>query len=283
MRLAVITAFAVCASALTVRANLLVNPDFSGWTNPNRPTGWFVEDTTKARVEQATNPVRSAPYAVKLTRRVAGTGNNAGIIQYVAVSPNLDYTLSVWFLDDDVNASGGCGISWYTQDTTFISSTTNAYTDSAIRTWQKVVKTATAPATAALAKVYFRVYGFTGSPAGGVVYLDDASFVQGSGVTEDKFYPAAQTCRLRISPNPTPGQTVMQVTLTQREQVKLAVYDLTGRIVSSVFSGVLNAGSHSFSWKAIDLDNKPLSNGLYFVLMSDASDKVAVAKLLIER
>lgn len=282
MRLTIVV---LCASALTLPtwANLLVNPEFTTWTNPNRPTGWFVEDTSKTRIEQSANPARSLPYAVKLTRRVSSTGNNAGIQQYVPVSPNLDYTLSAWFLDDDVNASGGCGISWYTQDTTFISSTTNAYTDSAIRTWQRVVKAAAAPSTARLAKAFFRVYGFTGSPAGGIVYLDDASFVQGSGIKADEVTAGRSALGLCARPNPSLGHTVLNVTLPRSANISLEVFDLTGTLVSSVFSGRLDAGTHLLPWNATDRAGARLTTGLYFAVLTDGHGNTSVSKLTLER
>lgn len=79
---------------------------------------------------------------------------------------------------------------------------------------------------------------------------------------------------LSVSPNPCAGSAVFGVNLPVAAAVELAVFDIAGRRVSTVFSGVLGAGTHSFP---CSLD---LAAGLYLVRAS-AGDHVAVSKIII--
>lgn len=244
-------------------ANLLRNGDFAEWSGIY-PVGWLVEDTTKARVERGTDPVRSAPAAAKITRRVEGTGNNAGVKQLVPVTGGQDYTLTAWCFDNDDNAAAGIGISWRAADTSYISHSGTAYSDSAVRTWQRVFKTAAAPSNAVYADCLLRVYGFSGSPAGGVIHFDDASFVQGAGAVEEPARQPGLAC-VSVRPNPVSGPARVNLVLARAGQVAVAVYDRAGSRVAVLAGGRMEAGSHEL---ALD---RGLVPGSYFVRVTGAA------------
>jgi flagellar hook assembly protein FlgD len=62
-------------------------------------------------------------------------------------------------------------------------------------------------------------------------------------------------------------------------QVNLSVYDLSGRCVDTVASGVFKAGEHSVVW---DPSQSSISTGVYFLRM-DAPGTVVTEKLVIIR
>lgn len=165
----------LCLAVAVSRANLLENGDFSRWDDPRRPVSWLVEDTTIARVERSSSPVRSQAYSAKVTRLLAGAGNNKGMHQLVAFSPERACTLSAWFFGNDSRVVGGIGINWRAADTGFITHSGTVYTDTLIRTWQRLALIDTSPPNAAFADVLIRIFGIGGSSPGGVVYADDAS------------------------------------------------------------------------------------------------------------
>ena len=275
-------------AATGVRANLLENGDFTDWDNPTQPTHWIVEDTADALVNQSADPMRSTPYAVKLTRMVEGTGNNQGVKQqYVPVTTGQPYTLNAWFYDDDINAGGGIGISWYSTaggETTYISHSGTVYTDSAIHTWQRLVKTDTAPATVALAKIPLRTYGFSGSPSGGIVYVDDAEFVEGLGAIEEgnRLIPNGIP-GITVEPNPAPGRATIMFQLNRDGAVRLDIYDLTGSRRVMVHNGPMTAGNHTVAWNGRDDVGNQLPSGLYFAVLSDSAGNLRVCKLALNR
>jgi len=266
-------------SSSGVRANLLENGDFSSWVSPTKPAGWIVEDSTKARIERSDDTVRSVPHACRITRLVTGTGNNYGLKQFVPVTPGAVYTFSAWYFDDDVNARGGIVITWCRADSSAIKSTTVAYTDSAIHTWQRLVKTDTAPDSTVLAKCLLRVYGFTGGPAGGVVYVDDAEFNAGAGAVSETETNGLRGASLKVSPT---GSENVQIKLTIDRPVngRLDVYNLIGLKCRELWRGSLASGDYNFYWDGRDQEGRRLSPGVYFVMFEGESGATRTQKFV---
>ena len=262
--------------AAAAGANLLTNGDFSSWSGPTQPDNWRVEDSTLAKVEQSSDPVRSPMYAAKFTRLVSGTGNNKGVLQQVPITASTEYTLSAWFFDNDVNAGCGLSITWRTAQDSFIANSGTVYGDSSIHTWQKVSKTGTAPANAAKADILLRCYGFTGSPPGGIVYVDDAEFDVGAGGVKDRPLRPA-TFGLSVNPNPVVGSARVSFALPRAGDVSLEVYDVAGSLCAAPFSGPLAAGRHDLAWSDVRL-----AEGLYFLSLSTDCG-ASVQKLVVGR
>jgi hypothetical protein len=267
-------------AAALATGNLLVNGDFSSWDSPTQPAGWTVEDTVYARIEQSSDPSRSPAYSARITRLVAGTGNNKGVMQYIPVTAGQVYTLEAWYFDDDINARGGLSITWRTADSTYIDNSGTVYTDSAIRDWQQLGVTDTAPATAAWANALLRVYGFTGGPAGGVVYLDDAVFDEGTGaVAEPPF--AATPVRIAAQPTLVLQQTTIRYSLANAGPVSLAIHDLTGAARRCLVSTIQTGGDHVITWDGRDDSGQRLADGLYFAVLRTSAGET-VRKLVLE-
>ena len=53
---------------------------------------------------------------------------------------------------------------------------------------------------------------------------------------------------LRASPNPFHTGATLRLVLPQAEVADVAIYDIAGRQVRSVYHGPLSAGAHSFRW-----------------------------------
>ena len=264
-------------------ANLLTNGDFSNWDNPADPAGWTVEDTTKTTVSQVQDPVRSPGYSARLTRMIDSTGSNKGLSQYVAVTAGEAYTLIGWCFDSSSISKGGVSITWRKADSTYISNSGVSYTDSGTTGWQRLVKADTAPAEAGLAEVLVRIYnnGIT-SPAGGIVYFDDADFAQGLSVAEGRPMSHPRAADLRVQPNPVRGSGTVALSLSRAARARIDVYDMAGCCVAGVFAGSLPPGDHSFAFAGIDRDGRSLAAGLYFVVLSDDGGRSTVRKVVFE-
>ncbi len=78
-------------------------------------------------------------------------------------------------------------------------------------------------------------------------------------------------------PNPFNGKVTLEYSLDNDDLVSLSVYDLSGRQVGELFSGVGEAGIHRVVWNA---DN--MATGVYFIRLTSAS-KTAVKKVTLLR
>ena len=264
------------------RANLLLNGDFSVWSDSIHPSGWTVEDTAKAPVALDADSVHSPPYSARITRMVSGTGDNCGVSQFVAVQPGQDYTLSAWCAGSDGQARGGIGISWFASDTTYISATGMAYADTALSGWQRLERYATSPVAAGLARVLLRVYGFSGSQPGGLVYIDDADFFPGCALVGQDTPTVRYGPSLTARPNPGSGPVTFSVGAHGPGSVRVDVYGIAGCLRSRVYSGP--AGERlEVVWRGADSRGRLLPSGCYFAVATVSRGPAAVLKLALER
>lgn len=70
--------------------------------------------------------------------------------------------------------------------------------------------------------------------------------------------PAAELTLAQNVPNPFNPLTTVKFTLPQAGQVRVQVFDLRGRLVSTLVDGEMNAGAH-----AVDFDGRDLASGTY--------------------
>jgi membrane-associated phospholipid phosphatase len=64
-------------------------------------------------------------------------------------------------------------------------------------------------------------------------------------------------------PNPTAGASTISYSLAAEQDVRLAVYDLTGRVVARLVQGRVSAGRHSVQWDGTDLAGRRAAPGIY--------------------
>jgi len=126
---------------------------------------------------------------------------------------------------------------------------------------------------AAEVPLYFRLRD--GQSPGGQVALDQSSVIapDGAGLTVDLSQAIADLptssstlptrIELRVGPNPSPGSTRFVVRLPQAGLVDLAVYDLAGRRVASLWHGAMAAGERTVAW-----DGSGTTSGLYFARLA---------------
>lgn len=67
-----------------------------------------------------------------------------------------------------------------------------------------------------------------------------------------------------IRPNPNPGRVQVAYSLPQAAHVRLGIYDLAGRRVSSLVNGEREAGRHSVPWNG-EVEGRPARSGVYLV------------------
>ncbi len=83
-------------------------------------------------------------------------------------------------------------------------------------------------------------------------------------------------------PNPFNPITRILFDLPVRDEVKLEIYDVTGRLVRTLQHGALSAGRHDFVWNGDDQSGRSVASGVYFYKLS-TSGKNATRKMLLIR
>jgi len=73
-------------------------------------------------------------------------------------------------------------------------------------------------------------------------------------------------------PNPFNGTTLIQFNLPKNQNINLAIYDLNGREIKTLFSGSKSAGQYTLSWDGSDRNGHQVASGVYlYRLMTDHS------------
>ncbi len=83
-------------------------------------------------------------------------------------------------------------------------------------------------------------------------------------------------------PNPFNPSTSFTLSLPQEKNVSIAVYDLNGRLIKTLYQGNLGAGINHFSWDADNASGDEVSTGIY-ILMVKGQDFHQSRKLVLIR
>lgn len=114
-------------------------------------------------------------------------------------------------------------------------------------------------------------------------YFDDFQIkvvTEGGGATGVGDAPALAVARVSAQPNPFNPQTTVAFTVPRAGHVTVAVYDLQGRHVRTLFNGDLPSGDQAVMWDGCGDDGQTCGSGVYFARMV-APDAAATAKLML--
>ncbi len=146
--------------------NLALNGGFETWTSDTQPEGW----TTAMSISKETAIMHNGSFSAKQT----SISSTLKLSQEIAVEAGKTYTISYWYLDNDVNAKTRIWSAWMngtsalTDNIADLQSTTYS-TDSP--DWKQFLVTLTAPETATAFR--FEVRSYKGTAEGGFIYFDD--------------------------------------------------------------------------------------------------------------
>ncbi len=99
----------------------------------------------------------------------------------------------------------------------------------------------------------------------------------------DPLSPAAGMPRIVSAwPNPSGSDTHIRLYLPEPRELTLAVYDISGRRVREITSGIKTTGRHRLSWDGRDSRGKQVSPGVYFIRM-ETGGYVRSRKIILVR
>jgi len=164
----------------------------------------------------------------------------------------FSYAYATADLDDDDNipklrvySSINCGqtwtLRWSRQDSTLCTAglDTNFFVPSQPGMWDTV--TVNLPTNCAVPNILFKFeFSAPTDRAGNNLYIDDINILATNvGITENE-----ETFAFNVYPNPGDGHSVISYALDKSTDVKVDVYDLTGRLISSSDLGEQAAGAY---------------------------------------
>jgi flagellar hook assembly protein FlgD len=83
-------------------------------------------------------------------------------------------------------------------------------------------------------------------------------------------------------PNPFNASTLISFSLKSEGFAELSIFDLLGRRVKTLQSGVLPAGEHNFIWNGSDENNSVVASGVYFYRLQSADGKLTRRMLMMK-
>ncbi len=86
--------------------------------------------------------------------------------------------------------------------------------------------------------------------------------------------PSPQLVLRRNVPNPFNPKTEIEYRLDRESEVRLEIFDLAGRLVRVLDSGLRPAGPHRAVWDGTDENGHPLSSGVYFYRLNRGEESL---------
>ena len=107
------------------------------------------------------------------------------------------------------------------------------------------------------------------------------SYISPLGVDEMALIPEEFTIS-KLYPNPFNPRVNIDLKIKENGNITISIFDMMGRVVNDIHSGVLVSGNHHFSWDGKTLNNQLASSGAYFLVVSDGINKQFKKMLLLK-
>lgn len=83
-------------------------------------------------------------------------------------------------------------------------------------------------------------------------------------------------------PNPFNPHTNIALSLPQKSDLQLKIYNAKGQLVKELFRGELAKGDHSFSWNGTDDSGRSVASGVYFYTSQSNDTRISRKMLLMK-
>jgi hypothetical protein len=103
-----------------------------------------------------------------------------------------------------------------------------------------------------------------------------------AGVATGEPASAGQVMLAQNSPNPFTPETRIAYSVGRDTHVELKVFDITGRLVTTLASGEVTAGNHKVSWDGKDSGGNAVSPGIYLYRLA-TPDRTVTRKMALMR
>ncbi len=100
------------------------------------------------------------------------------------------------------------------------------------------------------------------------------------GNTDNQKTPVDKFILYHPVPNPFTNKVRILFHLPEQKEIKLNVYDATGRMIKSLINGKMEKGRHLIIWNGEDNQNRGVSSGIYFI-KADYANKIYTEKVIL--
>ncbi len=102
--------------------------------------------------------------------------------------------------------------------------------------------------------------------------------------TEDPEIPESSNLNLKINnyPNPFNPVTIIKFSLPKKSEVELTIYNIKGQKVKTLLKSHLLHGEHSIVWDGKDMNEKPVSSGIYFTKLKAGNKKIVKKMMMLK-
>ena len=93
-------------------------------------------------------------------------------------------------------------------------------------------------------------------------------------------YMIPVTCLKQNYPNPFNPTTTIEYELKKADHVRIDIFNIKGQIVKTLVNENCKSGRYSITWNGKDMQNRPVSSGVYFYRMQ-TKDYAKMHKMLM--
>jgi len=83
-------------------------------------------------------------------------------------------------------------------------------------------------------------------------------------------------------PNPFNPTTTLSFSVPKEGKINLSIYDMTGRLVSTLVDGNMEQGYHSMVWNGVDSNGNAVSSGMYFYALQGEGVSITKKMMLMK-
>ncbi len=121
-------------------------------------------------------------------------------------------------------------------------------------------------------------YGYTNIGIDSVMVFDATQL----GKSEAKEKPLSLKL-YRIYPQPAVNELTIKFDIPQKQKVELNIYDIQGRLISTLVSGVLNRGTYIYRWRGRNTKGQKVSCGVYIIKLKTNSKTLTDRVIYLRR
>jgi len=199
------------------------------------------------------------------------------IVHQDSISPSyFEFTIGKIINIDTISYFGSSIIS---KEILYYSTTDTSDTSTSDRRFSEIIASGIGSIQYESAYLFWTGYNLEGAIINGQVIGDTTGVITQVGLSKNmiKHFNLYQNY-----PNPFNSSTTIKYNLQRASQVKIRIYDISGKLVKELLNTIQLRGSYHIIWDGRDLNNHEVSSGFYYIIISSESQQQSRRMLKIK-